>query len=97
MIDFIKPTFNEFTLIFPPAPYMHLAEQERRQTLDLMHERFAEGKVIRDATTRAERQTRKRLESLVGGGWRIEFEPHQHLGSQTSTRGDRRRAQLGRQ
>lgn len=41
-------------------------------------------------------QTRKRLEALVGGGWKIEFQPHQHLGLQNSTRGERRRAQLGR-
>jgi hypothetical protein len=48
------------------------------------------------ADLRKAKRTRKRLEALVSGGWQIEFQPCQHLGLQTSTRGERRRAQLGR-
>lgn len=38
----------------------------------------------------------QRLMNLCAGGWIVEFEPRKHSGEQNSTRGERRRAKLGR-
>jgi hypothetical protein len=96
VIDFIPPTFNMYTLNFPPEPVYPSAITEHIKIMDAMHEAVARDRAKSNAVNlRLDRQ-RKRLSALVAGGWPVEFEPRKHYGEQNSTRGERRRAKLGR-
>jgi hypothetical protein len=89
MIEFIQPVFNSFTLQLPPFHYrVPYSGQE--------YEDACNARTMAASDLRKAKRTRDRLEAVIAGGWVIEFEPRQHLGLQTSTRGQRRREQLGR-
>ena len=95
-MEFVNPTFNDLTLNFPEPTPEEVLKAARKIAYDALDEMSAERRVIEKDAARNARRTRQRLESLVRGGWIIEFEPRQHLGLQTSTRGQRRREKLGR-
>jgi hypothetical protein len=95
-IQFLQPTFNEFTLNFPEPTEAEKQKAVEDATHEVAVNAMVELLTLGRTRDRRARQTRKRLEALCAGGWIIEFEPRQHLGLQTSTRPERRRAQLGR-
>jgi hypothetical protein len=66
------------------------------QAMEYRQEAAANARTLEKARARKARRVLVRLKALISGGWVVEFRPRQHLGLQTTTRGDRRRAQLGR-
>jgi hypothetical protein len=69
-MEFIAPSFNEFTLNFPPGPKMTADQMINAVVLDGRHTANAEGLTIAKAKAKArkERRTRQRLEALCSGG-----------------------------
>ncbi len=102
MIEFIQPKFNSFTLEFPPPTLAEIAKSAilaspRHLADELEYVNACHVRSIARADLQRVKRTRNRLQSYISGGWVIEFEPRQHLGLQTSKRGEQRRAQLGRE
>lgn len=87
----------DFTLPFPEPTEAEKQKAGRMALADYAHQAAARVLIQAKAEARKARQTRKRLEAVVAGGWVVEFEPRRHFGLQTSTRGQRRRVQLGRE
>lgn len=96
-IEFITPSFNEFTLNFPPEN-TDLVYQAARAAANGCHTAVSEGLVIAKAKLRKQRRTRDRLWAAAMGGFT--FKPPDplriNLLIEPSTRGARRRDQLGR-
>ena len=100
MIEFIKPSFNTFTLNFPPLTE---AEQQKAQRLALLNSVHAKTAVEHGRLLdirRKERRNLCRLRAAVAGGFhlhgrstRMETPAPEPTGL---TRAERRRAQFGR-
>jgi hypothetical protein len=78
-------------------PFPELTEEEKQRLIeraaqDSAYEAAAWARAEKSADILRAKRSIKRLRALIGGGWIVEFEPRQHLGLQTSTRGERRRA-----
>jgi hypothetical protein len=84
------------TLGFPEPTEAEKQKAILRAAQELAYEAAASARSIANAAKRKARRTRLRLEALCAGGWIVEFEPRKHLGLQTSTRAELRRAKLGR-
>jgi hypothetical protein len=95
-IEFITPSFNEFTLNFPPDPKRTADQFIAAGVLDGCHNAHAAGLIIAKAKVRKERRTRNRLEAFAAGGFPFIQPDPLPLDLENSTRGARRRAQLGR-
>lgn len=83
-LEFPEPTLSEMS--------QALFREIREKAMEVDAGKYAQTK----AAERKQSRGLSRLRALISGGWPIEFEPRRHLGLQTSTRGERRRAQLGR-
>ena len=100
MIEFITPTFNNFTLNFPPEPAVPSAIAEHIKIMDAMHDAVARDQAKVNAAERKARWARLRLRAVVAGGFHLYGRSLHYAPSILAlagpTRAERRRAKFGR-
>lgn len=101
MSNYTQPTFNAFTLNFPPETTDSPKELGRKTFVDIAHGAAASAITKRTAARRKERRNLRRLQAAVAGGFHLQGRSINRgvtldSISEGVTRAERRRAQFGR-
>ena len=101
MSNYTQPTFNAFTLNFPPETTGSPKELERKTFVDIAHGAAASAIAKRTAARRKERKNLRRIMAAIDGGFHLHGRSINRgvtidSVSKGVTRAERRRAMFGR-
>lgn len=98
-IQFVQPTFNEFTLNFPEPTETEKQKMILQAAQELAYDSAVKVRTIFNAEIRKARRTRLRRQAAVAGGFTFKtpyIQPFDLDHGYDSKRAERRRTQLGR-